>query len=273
MKYKIPLAKFFEYTGIEYEEDFPSSSSVYHDYENHSIEDILYNLPKKFKFTEEQLEKDEVLKEALNQALNDASSDGLIDACYKEQNEMVERFAYKMVEYINQIDEETHESRKKAINAIIINWQKDEVIIDVNVKTALSTTCEIINGEGMFGYTPNELATVWNGKHNESQAIDHHLHYLLNVKLIDEIWGLVGMPNTEWEVNSWDINEEVFTERIEDSLTTEQLSLSAQTLLAINTSKELKTTKERVVELEGELEKAIELLPKRELDAFIKATA
>ena len=265
MKYKIKLKEFFEYSGINYKDNL--IDVIYHYYENHSIEDILYNLPKKFNFTEEQLEKDDVLKNALNRALNEASYDCLINECYKEQMKMIERAADKMVEYINKIGE-------KALNAIIFDWKNDEVIIDVNAKVALSTTREIINGEGMFSYnTDKELAKSYDNKYNQSKTVEHHLHYLLNIKLINEIWGFVGYPNTEWEVQSWDIDEDTFAERIEDNLTPEQLTLSAQTLLAINASNELKLTNKRVVELERELGKAIELLPKRELEAFTRATA
>ena len=268
MKHKIKLEKFFEQSGITYDENLITSGNICHEYENYSIEDILHNLPKKFKFTEEQLEKDEVLKDALSQALNEASHDSLVDECYKEQNKMVKRVADEMVDYINKIRDD-----KVAINAITVDWKNDEVIIDVN-KLALSTTREIINGEGMFHYeTDKELASVYDGKYNANQAVEHHLHYLLNIKLIDEIYGLTGKPNSDWEVNYWDISEETFRERIEENLTPEQLSLSAQTLLAINASNELKTTKERVVTLEGELGKAIELLSKRELDSFERAIA
>ena len=270
MKYRIKLEEFFKYAGIDYEEDLVTSSSINHEPENYSIQDIIHNIPKRYNFTEEQLEKDEVLKDALNQSLNEASYDSLIDECYKKQNEMVENVANKMVTYINQINDDGNE----AINSITIDWQKDEVVIDVNVKTALSTTREIINGEGMFTYsTDNELAAIYDGKYNPGQAVEHHLHYLLNIKLIDDIFGLVGMPNKDWEVNCWDINEDAFNDRIEDNLTSEQLNLNAKTLLAINVSKELKSTKERAVELEGELEKAIKIVPKSEMNAFLSATA
>lgn len=62
---------------------------------------------------------------------------------------------------------------------------------------------------------------------------------------------------------------------IRDCLTPKQfwqrLSLSVNTLIAINTSHKLKTTKKRVVELEKELEKAISFIPEKEMDAFTKS--
>lgn len=46
--------------------------------------------------------------------------------------------------------------------------------------------------------------------------------------------------------------------------------LNVQTLLAINYVNKLKVAKNQIKQLEKKLEKTIDLIPKRELDVFIK---
>jgi len=251
MKIKINLSDYFDYVGIKYQEDMYADGNIYYEYEKYSIDDIMHNLPPEIKITEEQLKEYSGLRRTLENALNSNSENGLMSACVNTQDKMVENTADDVVKYINQIETSTGK-KLKAIKTITIDWKTESAIIDVNIQDALSATREIINGEGMFEYESNEaLARVCDGKNNPTQAIKHHIHYLLNLKLIDSIYGFSGRPNFNWEVSSWDSDKMTVLENIANNATVlEYTTLTGKTHIALYAAL---TAHEKIKEMESKL--------------------
>jgi len=215
MKTKIKLLDFFEYTGIDYDEDIYSSGCVHYEYENYSISDIIHNLPKQFKLKEKQLEQCPELQETLTTILNTSNHDSLITACYDKQREMVEEAAEDIVRYVNKI-------KDNALNYIAIDWVAEEVTIDFNTKNALTATREIINCEGIFSYdTDQAFIDGYDDTNSPGVVVTQHIHYLLNIKLINSIYGFVGKPNYEWEVSEWSICSESVSDAFDELSTIE----------------------------------------------------
>lgn len=278
MKTKIKLTDFFNYTDIKYDEDLFADPNISNEFENYSIDDILYNLSAKFKLTEKQLEKHPELKENLNIALNAANHDSLISECINEQKRMVERFANEMVDYINQIENE-YGKRLIPVNSIEIDWNEEIAIIDFNATIALSTIREIINGEGQFTYqSDKELAEVYDGKNKPKEAVIQHLYYLLNIKLIDSIYGMTGKPNQEWEVTSWDIDKTTVNDRLLDTLTERQFNfvtgkLNPKTYNALILYDKIRETEDDLKTLRKELYFAKQEIPKKDMQLYVDAIA
>lgn len=218
MKTTIKLQDFFDYAKIDYKEDL--WDSIYHDYYKNDIDTILYNL-KGTRYekliTKELLERHEEVYFAIDRALNRASETGLEQEAMKKQMKSAEAYADKLEDILNNIvyNWDGEALNKKGNIKLTVNWQKDILEIEGNIENLLYCIVEIINGEGYFRYNNGkELAGAYGDTGRE--AIKSHLHYLLNGKLISEIWG--ERLDFDWEVNSWDIDEEAFEEYIYDEL-------------------------------------------------------
>lgn len=278
MKTKIKLTDFFNYTDIKYDDDLYCSPNVSNEFENFSIENIIYKLPTCFKLTEEQLEKYPELKENLNHALNEANHDSLLNACIDEQEEMVEKFANEIIDYVNQIEDE-YGKKLLPLNNIKIDWSEEVAIIDFNTTDALSTIREIMNGEGQFTYkTINDLAEEYNGKNQPKETVIRLMYYLLNIKLIDSIYGMTGKPNQQWEVTSWNIDETIFKNRLLDNLTDEQYQLivgklNPNTYTAITLRNRIINAEDDLKTLRKELYLAKQKVPKKDLQLYVDAIA
>jgi hypothetical protein len=214
MTIKISLADFFKYTKIDYEEDL--FNFIYHDYQEHNISTILDNMPKKYDWISAELLEDiSPLYDVCNRAVNRAEESGLEAEAYKQQRKAVEEFASHMADYINQVAD------NEAVKSISIDWNNDQAIVECDEVQALSTIREIINGEGYFYYEDDKaLAEAYDGTNDPKQAVTGHVHYLLNVKLIDDIYGMTGIPRFNWEVNSWDIDQDYISEMLDEELPT-----------------------------------------------------
>lgn len=276
MKHKMLVADFLEAAKItNYEEDL--MPDIYYEHEDLSIDDIIHNLPKKYsKITAEQLAELPALSRSLECAINTASHDALIDECYKEQNKAVENYADKLVECINKIPEDD----KVAVKSIFVDWKTDEVTIDFDVKNTLSVVREIINGEGMFVYdTDLEFAMIYDGKNRPTQAVIQHLHYLLNGKLINDIWGFSSRCNgkLDWECDYGYITEENIVGQLEDTLSKAELKmlagkLSVDVIKAVELRHALDSKKEEVEDYFKKLETQLSSLSKEEMLEFKNLT-
>lgn len=233
MKTKLKLNEFFKITGINYDEDV--HNLIYHEYENLPIDDMIERLPERYQncITKELLENDNELEKDLRDSFNSADYDALVEAAYDKRNRAVETYSDKLVDYVNTLSD----TEQKALNSIFIDWDKDVAIIDFNPKEALSTTREIINGEGMFYYEDDKaLATVIDGKYSSAKSVIMHLHYLLNAKLIDSIFRIVGYPRFEWEVDYYSYTPEMLENRLSENVPDRYLSLPTIVNKAINLS-------------------------------------
>jgi len=216
------IDEFIELAKIEnYEDDLVPD--IYYEYQKMSESDIVRELPKNCKVTEEQLKELPDLKSKLEDALNAASEDALIGACYDKQMKAVQTYADNLVDLINKIPDGDAE----AVKSISIDWKNDKVEIDFDAKIALSTTREIINGEGMFYYEDdNQFARVYDGMHSPARTVIQHLHYLLDGELINDIFGFSSrrVGNLEWECDYGDITDEIAKERIDEYLSQHQVA-------------------------------------------------
>ena len=272
MKIKVKLDNFFELVkAIKYEEDI--YSQIYSDYQSFDPETILCHLPTEYKITLDHLEQDQELCNALEHALNRANESGLANAAYEEQMNAVERYSEQMIEYINNV---TDVGMNDAIKEIVIDWKNEQVVLDVNLDAALYVIREIINGEGIFCYeSVEQLVEMSGGK--KSEAVEGHLKYLLNIELIDEIWGCPGRPKFEWDVQSWDIDEEDFADAIIDNLSDVELKfmkseISSETLLAIQTFNMIEEKDRNLSNLRCELNQRVKKIPKDEMNLYVKET-
>lgn len=276
MKTQIKLPDFLNYANITYDDDIYTSQHV--EYENFSNSDIIEQLPKMYKLTEQDLEKYPDLKENLNNLFNDANRDGIVDVCMTEQNKMVERVADEMVDYINLIQDE-YGKTLKPLNNITIDWTNEIVTIDFNRKDALSTIREIINGEGTFHYATNdEFARCYDSTKNVTQTVIQHLHYLLNIKLIDSIYGLINYPNNDWDIQRWDISKETIEQRIEEFLTEMQYKFAIgkihpNTFAAIELQKQITIAEDNLKTLRKETCLARQQIIKKEQQLYVDAIA
>jgi len=212
MKFIIPLKEFFSETKIEYKEDI--WNEIWCDYIKYDAKDIEHNLPKAYShITEDMIKENDELKDALNRALNRASESAFADACYTEQQEAVSEYADTLVNYINNIKE-------GAIKSIVIDFVQETATITGDAKKTADVIRQIIEGEGMFDYqgSTKEFVRSLDGSDNYIKAVEAHTHYLLNAKLIDDIWGFSGTPKFEWDCQYGDVNDEYFSEYIEEEL-------------------------------------------------------
>lgn len=198
----IQLKDFFKYAGINYSEDL--YNQMFNEYQEYEASEIEHNLPKKYShLTSAQIKNNSELHNILNYALNKTIEKAMINEAYKEQRKTCEEYADSMIEYINGLSDDN----KPAIKSIALCWEDDTVKIEYYKKGASLILQEIINGEGIFyyeNYTDIEVET--------------HPHYLLNIPLIAKIWGMIGKPHFEWQVNSWNIDPDYFKECIDDEL-------------------------------------------------------
>lgn len=207
MKHITTIEKFIELAHIKnYKDDL--YDDVTYEYERMSNDEIHRALPAKYsKFMFEKLKLLPTLRDSLEHALNRANESALIGECYKRQNDELEAYADRLVKLVNDVSE----GKTEALNSIVIDWEKDEVTIDFNTGVALSTTREIINGEGMFVYdSDSELAMINDGKYKPAQAVIDHLHYLLNGKLINDIFGI---SSYRWGELQWECDYGYPTEK------------------------------------------------------------
>ena len=266
MKTKLKLSEFFEYVGITYDDDM--SEFIHYEYENYSVSDVIYNLPKQFKLTEKQLEKCSELQTVLNGILNTACRDSLVVAAYDKQREMIENVMEDIVKYVNKVE-------NNALNNITIDWDAEEAIIDFNTENALTAIREIINAEGKFEYTSNDsLACVYDGQDNPTRAVEHHLHYLLKIKLIDSIYGFIGKPNYEWEVSNWDMCPESVSDAFDELSTLEHDMLSGKihfsVYLALIIHQRVKIAESELKTLRKEAYNIRKTLSEKELEQYFE---
>lgn len=228
MKIEIELQKFFKDAKIDYKEDL--YEDIYSDWRKYTIDEIIDALPVKYKYTAEDLQNDDMLFDSLQRAFNRAEELALVDACYNEQENAVEKYADKMVGYINQVQGEILAGDEvlpdPALKSIVIDWKEEKAIIDVNIDSALETTKQIINGEGMFWYD-NRQELENQGK-DKKDALTSHLHYFLNIKLIDDIYGMIGKPRFDWECDYGNVTTEILTEAVDNELSEYQANEDAK---------------------------------------------
>lgn len=264
MKTKIALTEFFKYAGINYEDEL--YSKVYNPYENFTKDEILERMPKEYKnITKELLEVDDDLVDALRHSINEANEDSLVNEAHNAQEKAVERYASDMVDYISSISK----IKEKAIKSIFIDWSNEEAVIDFNTNAALSTVREIINGEGMFYYeTDKELACVNDGKNKPANAVVNHLHYLLNINLIDEIFGMCSMPRFDWNADNWSFDVECLKKRLGDNLHSRYTKLKTATNIAIAIDMKITQKHEEIEKLKNDLYDYLQLVPKNEVKEY-----
>jgi len=222
MKYITTIEKFIELADIKnYKDDL--YDDIYYEYEKLSDDEIFRALPAKYsKFMMEKLTLLPTLRDSLELALNRANENALISECYNKQNNELEAYANRLVKLVNDVSE----GKTEALNSIVFDWTKDEVTIDFNTRVALTTTREIINGEGMFVYdTDSELAMINDGKYKPAQAVIDHLHYLLDGKLINDIYGISysRWGELQWECDYGYSTDDMIEEALKDECTDAQM--------------------------------------------------
>ena len=265
---KLSVYQFCEYAGIKWEEDmYPL---IYHDYEHYELSDIIGNLPEKYKKGAKHLEKPEFqqIVSKLNGAMNYASEAGLVSECYREQQKMVERAAERLQSNINDViwigdDSERAKDYAKTFVKISIDWsQEEEVTVTFDANKAVKAILEIIEGEGIWGFS-SVKEFLESGPYTPEEGVRSHLHYLLNAKLISDIYGL-SRSSGEWEVSGWSADLSELEDRIKEDLDDNEKALLEGTLdadvysIAVRKKELLITHKEtfrKLFELEKEIEK------------------
>lgn len=214
-KIVISLKDFLAHTKINYTEDL--WDHCYHEFQRYSPRDIVNNLPKKYAhITEEKLENNTILLEAFSRALNRADEQAMLDQMYADQNKGVEEFCDNLADMINTT---LDKDQGQAVNSIIVDWDKEEVTLNVNLAPAIKATIEIINGQGYFQFdTMKEFILQYDGKYNPKRALEHHLHYLLNYQLINDIYGLRTRDIFTWGTSYWSIDDDNFSECIDEEM-------------------------------------------------------
>lgn len=203
MKHKIPFADFLINTGTaeHYKED--TYELIYHDGVYYGTDDDARdNLPEKFAHLADLPH----LLEEIKSAYARADEAGLEAKAYNMQKESFEEYADHLADMINEIT-------PGAINSIAIDWRDETATIDANTPQALSAIRQIINGEGVFYFeSDKELAESYDGKHDSRRAVKQHIHYLINGKLIADIYGMNHRTPGVKEINYWTPDEEYLAE-------------------------------------------------------------
>lgn len=190
MKIKISTEKFNEINNIEIRDGYDATWCDWQNYDSNYLADIS-------QYTNNDIEQSPSLRNVLNCAMNRANEQAVINAYEIEQINAYESYIERLENLLNDVVGNSCEHGKIQGKVSITLTQKPDCVgyggvitIDGDSKSLALLTIEIINGEGMFRYdTLKEFATVINGKYLPSLAVENHLHYLLNVKLITDIWG------------------------------------------------------------------------------------
>lgn len=190
MKIKITSEKFNSINDIECKDGYDATWSDWQSYKASELSDYT-------DYTTEQLEQAPALCDVLSRAMNRASEQAVASAYYSEQDSAYESFINRLESQLNDSVRNSceHGNIEGKISLSVVSHPDclgggGEILIEGDAKTLALMTMEIINGEGMFRYdTLSEFATVMDGKYAPARAVKHHLHYLLNSKLIADIWG------------------------------------------------------------------------------------
>jgi hypothetical protein len=257
-KVEMSIQEFCEYVGVNWEDDM--LTQIYYEYQDFELSDILRNLPKKYSEANELLKEPEFeeLVHKLNSAMNRASNIGLLDEAEKAQRETAEKIGDYMEHLIKEILDIGYDGQDNSgAVKISFDWTKSkEVTVEFEPRKALKVIMEVINGEGIFGFESID-DFVASGPYTEEEAVETHMHYLLNGKLISDIYGF-RKPSMEWDVNFWDISKEELLYAIEESelFTKEELDFLEGKLdpsvYSITTRK--RKAEKKKVEAEKELE-------------------
>lgn len=190
MKLEITTEKFNSINDIEFKDGYDATWCDWQNYRPNDISDHT-------EYTTEQLAQSPALCDVLSRALNRAQEQAVADAYYTEQDSAYESYIERLESFLNDTVRNSceHNDIKNKIS-ITLTEKPDcvgtggKITIEGDAVTLAKVTIEIINGEGMFRYdTLKEFACVMDGKYAPARAVAHHLHYLLNAKLICDIWG------------------------------------------------------------------------------------
>jgi hypothetical protein len=136
-------------------------------------------------YTEEQINADSDLKDALTTAAYRIAERQDENNAYASHRDMCERVVATLEKELCRIMDS--ENIK-----LSIDWKAQELDIKIKNKTAvLGAILEIINAEGMFQFD-SMGDFLESGPYTLDKAIKEHTHYLLNLPLIDSIYGNVG---------------------------------------------------------------------------------
>jgi uncharacterized protein (DUF433 family) len=160
--------------GLDYLSDY---------YRPYSVEDLAGL--RGHEYTEEQIAADADLRDALTQAAERLDERAGMDGAYQSHRDMCERVVAFLENELNDLAGD-----KEAI-ALSIDWR--EQVLDVDVKDAPAcarVVLEIIHGEGMFRFDSLNEFLAQGPYKDEFEAVRKHEHYLLNLPLIMDIWGV-----------------------------------------------------------------------------------
>lgn len=195
MKYTIPLDKCMPAIlgkhakwqagccdGLDYFSDYcrPYSSRELADMRGH-------------KYTQEQIDADDDLKDALTQAARRLDELADQDGAYKSHRDMCERVVLFLQNELN--DLACDESKRDAFGdrqaiALSIDWREQVLCVDlIAPKACARVVLDIVNSEGIFHF--DDLADfMQSGPFKDAiDLVRSHEHYLLNLPLIMDIWG------------------------------------------------------------------------------------
>lgn len=190
MKITISTEKFNDINGIKWRDGYDATWCDWQSYGTSQLAEIS-------EYTIEQLEQSPALFDVLNRAYNRAQEQSVAYEFEKEQAQAYETFIERLEGFLNDTVRGSCERGDIEGKISLTLTEKPDVCgdggtitIEGDAVTLAKMTIEIINGEGMFRYdSVSEFARVMNGKYAPARAVEHHLHYLLNAKLICDIWG------------------------------------------------------------------------------------
>ena len=143
-------------------------------------EDIICNTCKDSIITGELIQSLEELRSSLVTCLAMADEARFYNSAYKANMDSIEKTFDNVIDFLNGMGAKVKGNIDLVNETITLEFEDAKLVANVLI--------EIINGEGYFRYeTVEELAEAMPS--SIEKAIEDHLHYLLNAKLISSIFG------------------------------------------------------------------------------------
>jgi len=148
--------------------------------------DVEYHYPAKgiLGIQYDDIEDPELVQE-LETALRWANDSAEENAYYDAQDSALQYVLDTWAENISMITDDP-----EAIKHAIFEAGSEVITIDGSDTALALATMEIINGEGMFRYESIQEMQDAGPDETPEASVKDHLHYLLNVKLINDIYGV-----------------------------------------------------------------------------------
>jgi len=195
-KIELDFIDFVKYLNIGYKDDI--YELIEYEYRSIDINDIKYCIPDKFEHLNSVIDTDTEVCQAIEYAINRAEEQAYYDEIYRLQKNEVYHFINKIEEFMN----------------INIKVSNSIVTISGNIDDIKNKIIEVIDGEGYFyGQSCSE-------GYSDIDFIKNHLHYLLNIKLINDIYGVWNYASIEIDDKYavYSIDNDYFIECINDEL-------------------------------------------------------